>query len=136
MNPTTSGPILGAETLVIEPFHGTVTVIFSDAIIASTKRAKLVREPGLEPAFYIPFEDIYFDFLEKTNSTAHSPVKGTASFWRVTAVGESAEDFMCAYATPDTPALGIAGHGTFDPRVARIEVVPAEDVEHTPHIVE
>lgn len=109
---------------------------FSDAIIASTERAKVLHEDGHDPVFYIPFEDIYFDLLEKTNAATHSPLKGTASYWRVHAVGGAADDFMWAYETPDTPALAIARHGAFDPKKARIDADPAEDKRHTPHIPE
>lgn len=122
--------------LVIEPFAGTVTVRFSDAIVAATDRAKILREEGHEPVFYIPFEDIYFDLFEKTNTTSKSPLKGTASYWRVHAVGSSADDFMWAYETPDTAARAIARHGAFDPQKARIDVDPAEDKRHTPHLIE
>ena len=122
--------------IVIEPFDGTVTVRFSDAIVASTERAKLVHEAGHEPAFYIPFEDIYMELFEKTNRVSKSPVKGTAGYWRVHAVGSSADDFMWAYETPDTPALALAGHATFDPGQARIDADPAEDKRHTPHVIE
>jgi uncharacterized protein (DUF427 family) len=110
----------------IEPFTGTVTVTFSDAIIAATDKAKLLREDGYEPVFYIPFEDIYFEFLEKTNTSSHCPLKGTASYWRVSAVGEAAEDFMWAYETPDPAAAAIAGHGAFDDKLAGIEAVSAD----------
>ncbi|TPJ39422.1 DUF427 domain-containing protein [Mesorhizobium sp. B2-5-13] len=122
--------------LTIEPFAGTVTVRFSDAVVAATERAKLVREEGQEPTFFIPFEDIYFELFEKTNTTSSSPLKGTASYWRVHAVGSSADDFMWAYETPDTAARAIAGHGTFDPQKARIDVDPVEDKRHTPHVME
>lgn len=122
--------------LSITPFAGAVTVRFSDAIIASTERAKVLYEEGHEPVFYIPFDDIYFEFLKKTNTTTRSPLKGTASYWRVQAVGAAADDFMWAYETPDTPALAIARHGAFDPDKARIDADPAEDKRHTPHIPE
>lgn len=51
------------------------------------------------------------------------PHKGTAGYWRVTAVGEAAEDFMWSYETPFERARAIAGHGAFDKRRARIEMV-------------
>ncbi|MER8600211.1 MULTISPECIES: DUF427 domain-containing protein [unclassified Mesorhizobium] len=136
MQPLAANSAPRSGPLRIVPFDGTVTVRFSDAIIASSARAKLLYEDGHDPVFYIPFEDIYFDLLEKTNTTSHSPLKGTASYWRVHAVGSSAEDFMWAYETPDTPALAIARHGAFDPGRARIEADPAEDKRHTPHVTE
>jgi uncharacterized protein (DUF427 family) len=130
----TSEPQTGR--LAIEPYAGTVTVRFSDAIVAATDRAKVLREEGREPVFYVPFEDIYFDFLEKTNTTTSCPLKGTASYWRVQAVGSASEDFMWAYETPDTAARAIARHGAFDPQKARIDADPAEDKRHTPHVIE
>jgi uncharacterized protein (DUF427 family) len=122
--------------LTIEPFVGAVTVRFSDAIVAATEHAKILREEGYAPVFYIPFEDIYFDLFEKTNTTSSSPLKGTASYWRVHAVGSSADDFMWAYETPDTAARAIARHGAFDPEKARIDIDPVEDKRHTPHAME
>ncbi len=123
-----------SDRLSIMPFDGVVNVLFSDAIVASTDNAKLVQEPGSEPVFYIPFEDIYFDFLRKTNSMSKCPVKGSASYWSVSAVGEAAEDFMWAYETPNPEAIGIARHGAFDESAATIDAIPARDREHQPHI--
>lgn len=113
-------------TIRIEPFRGTVTVTFSDAMIASTDRALILHETGHEPVPYIPFEDIYFEFMEKTETITSCPLKGTASYWRVTAVGEAADDFMWTYETPFEQARAIAGYGAFDKRRARIELVPED----------
>ncbi|MET3581996.1 uncharacterized protein (DUF427 family) [Mesorhizobium robiniae] len=136
MQPLAANSARHPSALTISPFNGTVTVRFSDAIIASTERAKVVYEEGHDPVFYIPFEDIYFELLEKTNTTTRCPLKGTASYWRVQAVGGAADDFMWAYETPDTPALAIARHGAFDPDKARIDADPAEDKRHRPHTPE
>ncbi|HEV7416159.1 MAG TPA: DUF427 domain-containing protein, partial [Tianweitania sediminis] len=46
--------------ITIEPFDGVVNVTYSDAVIASSQRALLLREGSYEPVFYFPFEDIYF----------------------------------------------------------------------------
>lgn len=136
MNASAAGATALQDKLSIEPFAGTVTVRFSDAIIASTERAKIVRESGHDPVYYVPFDDIYFELLEKTDKTTRCPLEGTASYWRVHAVGASAEDFMWSYETPIASALELAAHGAFDPDSARIDVDPAEDHRHTPHIEE
>ncbi|MBZ9699618.1 DUF427 domain-containing protein [Mesorhizobium sp. B2-2-4] len=135
MNPSAEPRSPSGNNLHIQPFHGTVTVRFSDAIIASTEHALQVQETGRDPVFYIPFQDIYFDLLEKTDTTSISP-KGTASYWRVHAVGGSADDFMWAYEEPEAPVRVLARHAAFDPGKARIDADPAEDERHTPHIVE
>jgi uncharacterized protein (DUF427 family) len=122
--------------LSIEPYAGTVTVTFSDAIIASTDKAKILRQEGRDPVFCVPFEDIYFEFLQKTKTTSRCPIKGTATYWRVSAVGDAADDAMRAYETPNPVASEIARHGVFDETIVRIEAIPAKDWLHTPHIVE
>ncbi len=132
MEPSSSGPLAGRASTFITPFAGTVVVRFSDTIIGSTDRAQVVRKPGQEPAFYIPFDDIYFEFLEKTNKVTHNPVMGTASHWRVQAMNASDADFMSGYETPEPAAAAIARHGTFDPAKAQIVANPAEDDRHTP----
>ena len=105
---------------------------FSDAIVASTERAKVLREPGKDPVFYFPFEDIYFEFLEKTSNTSTCPLKGQATYWRASAVGAAADDAMWPYVSPKPEAAAIAGHGAFDQRSVAIEAVPAPDREHAP----
>jgi uncharacterized protein (DUF427 family) len=130
----TSAATSPAGRLVVEPFDGTVTATFSDAVIASTDRARILRESGHDPVFYIPFEDIYFEFLEQTGTTTHCPLKGEASYWRASAVGSAAEDAMWAYLSPRREALAIAGHGAFDASKVTIEAIPAQDRQHTPHL--
>jgi Uncharacterized protein conserved in bacteria len=120
--------------LAVAPFRGTVNVMFSDAMLASTKDALLLREEGHDPALYIPFRDIYFEFLSPSPTEYRCPRKGQARYWDVTAVGEAEQDVMWTYDQPP-PAIGaIREHGAFDPRKVRIEVQPQEDLAHRPHM--
>lgn len=114
--------------ITIAPFNGTVNVSFSDAIIASTKRAKVVREEDDPPVFYIPFEDIYFDFLRPTDTTHYSPYIGDAAHWGVTAVGESLADVMWAYRTPFDEMAELRDHGAFYSDKVRIEATEKGEV--------
>lgn len=124
------GPINPADygEPAITPFRGTISVMFSDAIIASTQRA-LVYSDGGDPRYFIPFEDIYFLFLSPSHRQQHGRY-GRMSCWRVTAVGESADDVMCAFENPGDLAPQLMLHGTFDPGKTRIEIVPEEDPQH------
>lgn len=109
----------------IRPFIGTVTVSFSDAIIASSKDAKVLCIPGKDEVFFLPFEDIYFDFLTLTRETRPTG-PGSAAYWRVNAVGEAAENFMWSYEVADgEDHLVLERHAAFDPAKARIKAVPA-----------
>jgi uncharacterized protein (DUF427 family) len=119
------------EQLKIGTFDGTVTVTFSDAVIASTTRARMVCVEGEPDVFYIPFEDIYFEMLRAMDKTVHRPDWGVAYFWSVSAVGEAADDFMWAYLTPEPAAAALANHGAFNPESAVISAVPTEHGIHS-----
>ena len=113
------------HSITVEPFDGAVTVSFSDAIIASSDRAKVLRETGHPAVYYIPFEDIYFELLRPSSTVTHCPFKGDASYWNVSAVGEAESDVMWAYQQPYDEVRAIGGHGAFYPDKVRIEATPA-----------
>lgn len=119
--------------VTVEPFRGTVNVSFSDAMIASTEDALLLREQGHDPVFYVPFRDIYFEFLTPSSTTYHCPRKGEARYWSVEAVGEAENDIMWIYDQPPPQLSAIRQHGAFDPAKTRIEAVPESDLVHRPH---
>lgn len=108
----------------IAPFDGSVTVFFSDSVIASTTNAKVLYVDDGPDVFYIPFKDVYFEFLTATDKTVNRPGWGVAQFWRVSAAGKAAQDFMWSYLDPEITAL--AEHGVFNPELARIEATTTE----------
>lgn len=118
MTDTTAPAIRRVTT---EPFLGAVTVTIGDAMVASTRRALLLREGTYAPVFYIPFADIDFDLLTPSATTTRCPYKGVASYWTASAAGEAVNDAMWAYQTPIASVGEIAGHGAFDKRHARVE---------------
>jgi uncharacterized protein (DUF427 family) len=103
------------HTITVEPFEGVVNVKFRDVVIASTDRARLLREKGHDPVLYLPFEDIYFVHLKKAATTTHCPFKGDASDWNVKGQDEAAKDVMWAYEHPYDEMLEIKDHGAFYP---------------------
>lgn len=110
----------------IEPFQGTVNVMFSDALVASSEQALVLTEGDSEPRYYIPFEDIYFEFLEQSGTREGSGQLGRTTCWRASAVGESAE-VMRAYPEAAGEYEQIRNHGAFLPGKTRIQVVPRPD---------
>lgn len=123
------------EHISVEPYRGTVDVRFSDAIIASTRDALILREKGYEPVFYIPFEHIYFEFLRPSRTRTHCPFKGEARYWSVEAVGEAEDDVLWAYEAPYEDMLAIAGRGAFDRSKVSIEATPKDsprEIRETP----
>lgn len=120
--------------VAVEPFHGTVNVMFSDAMLASTKEAFLLREEEHDPVLYIPFPDIYFEFLSPSETEYRCPRKGKARYWNARAVGEAEQDVMWTYDQPPPAINAIREHGAFDSRKVRTEVQPQEDLRHRPHM--
>ena len=108
-------------SIKVEPFEGVVNVMFSEAIIASSDRALVLREGDYPPVLYIPFQDIYFDHLRPTDTRTHCPYKGDASYWGVSAAGEWEKDVMWAYETPYDEMQQIRNHGAFYPNKVRID---------------
>ena len=115
--------------ITVRPFNGAVTVQFSSAVIASSKNAKVLKEADYPEVLYIPFDDIYFDFLRRSETTTHCPFKGDATYWSVTAVGESKSDVMWAYEHPYAEMVAIRNHGAFYPEKVDIEVVEQTETD-------
>lgn len=101
------------KIITVEPYRGTVVVRAGDAIVASSTKAKLLSESPYPPVFYIPFEDIDFDRLLKTELSTHCPYKGDASYWSVLPAGETGKDAMWAYERPFDEMTEIRNHGAF-----------------------
>ena len=111
--------------IIVEPFDGVVTVTFSDAIIASSKEALVLREGDYPPVLYVPFKDVYFDFLQRTDTGSHCPYKGDASYWKVSAAGQAEDDVMWAYERPYDEMARIKDHGAFYPDKVTIDAGPS-----------
>ena len=110
----------------IAPFQGTINVMFSDAIVASSEHALVLTEGAGVPRYFIPFEDIYFEFLDQSGTRQTSAPFGRAICWRASAVGESAE-VMQAYPEATGECERLRNHGTFAPDQTRIQAVPRPD---------
>jgi uncharacterized protein (DUF427 family) len=111
--------------ITVEPYRGTVNVRFVDAVVASTREALVLTENGKDAVYYIPFRDIYFDFLRESATEREYPDMGRARYWNVWAVGESRDDVMWAFDQPVPELSMIRQHGAFDSAKVRVEPVPA-----------
>lgn len=115
-----------AKSITVVPHQGTVTVRAGNAVIASSRNAKLVSEAPYPPVLYIPFVDIDFSKLIRTNHATHCPYKGDASYWSVQITGEKGMNAMWAYETPYDEMAEIKNHGAFYPDRVTIETGPDE----------
>ncbi|AZO63909.1 MAG: DUF427 domain-containing protein [Mesorhizobium sp.] len=113
------------KVITVEPYRGTVTVRSGETVVASSTKAKVLTESPYPSVFYIPFADIDFDQLRKTEFSTHCPYKGDASYWSVLPAAEAGKDAMWAYERPFDEMVEIRDHGAFYPNKATIEAKPA-----------
>ncbi|MGE0253980.1 MAG: DUF427 domain-containing protein [Alphaproteobacteria bacterium] len=93
-------------TITIDDVAGSVRVVHAGAVVAESRRARVLREGNLVPRWYIPREDV---LAELVPSERHSvcPWKGTASYYGVK-IGEKVHPDLVWYypdATPETKAI-------------------------------
>jgi len=113
-----------AKIITFEPYRGSVIVRAGETVIASSTRAKLLSEPPYPAVFYIPFDDIDFSQLDKTELSTHCPYKGDASYWSVLPTAEAGKNAMWAYERPFDEMADIRNHGAFYPNKVTIEATP------------
>ncbi|MER8483693.1 DUF427 domain-containing protein [Mesorhizobium sp. M1322] len=113
------------KVITVAPYIGTVTVRVGDSIIASSTKAKVLTESPYPRVLYIPFEDIDFDQLRKTELSTHCPYKGDASYWSVLPAAGAGKNAMWGYEQPFDEMIEIRDHGAFYPNKVTIEAKPA-----------
>lgn len=97
----------------IEPLDGTLEVRVGDTVIASSQRAVTLLETRHRPVWYMPLDDVDAGCIEPTDTDTFCPFKGHASYWSVTADGNTVEDAIWAYLEPYDECTAIAGYASF-----------------------
>jgi len=108
------------KVITIEPYDGVVTVQAGDVEIARSANAMVLAETPYPPVFYVPFADIDFGRLARTDHSTHCPYKGDASYWSVPVLGNSGANVMWAYENPFGETVAIKDHGAFYPDRVKI----------------
>ena len=91
-----------------------VRVFFGGEVIASSKRAKLVREAEVLPVYYFPVEDVRRELLTASTHRARCPFKGEASYWSIAAGGKRSGNAAWSYEAPLPAARAIENHFAFE----------------------
>lgn len=68
--------------------------------VAETNRPFLLFETGLPTRYYIPKEDVNFDYLTPTDTETICPYKGFAAYWSVNVNGTEHKDLVWGYPHP------------------------------------
>lgn len=98
-----------------DPYHRIDTVRSSRHVrveidgvtVADTRQPVLLLETRLPVRYYIPRQDVQMDLLTPTDHQTICPYKGFASYWSVTANGQTYENLVWAYNDPLPDALKV-----------------------------
>ncbi|WP_336787227.1 DUF427 domain-containing protein [Paenibacillus sp. MMO-177] len=90
-----------------------VRVKFGGVIVAESDNVILVREENVVPVYYLPYEDIDFSLLERTDRSSACAIKGQASYWHIRVDGAVADNAMWAYENPIPKSDFLKGYASF-----------------------
>ena len=102
-----------ADHITIRPAGGTWTVRTGGAVIVESTDALELREGDYPPVIYFPRSDIAMAFLEPTDHSTHCPHKGDASYFTVSAPGETLANAAWSYHDPKPDVVAIKDHVAF-----------------------
>jgi uncharacterized protein (DUF427 family) len=107
--------------ITVTPNKNRVRVTFAGKVIAETSRALTLKETSYPAVQYIPREDADMSLLSATAHHSHCPYKGDASYFTITANGQTAVNAVWSYENPYPAMAEIAGYLAFYPdRVDKI----------------
>jgi uncharacterized protein (DUF427 family) len=86
-----------------------VRVEVDGVVVADTTRARILREGGLPPRYYLPREDVRMELLVTTAHATNCPFKGDASYWTLEHDHGRHENIVWSYETPLDSLPEIAG---------------------------
>jgi uncharacterized protein (DUF427 family) len=121
----TNRPVLepsAKHPITIEPTKGRVQVRVNGQVVADTDAALQLNEAEYPAVQYIPFDDVKQDVLTRTGTSTYCPFKGDASYYSVTAAGDTVDDVIWTYEHPFPAVAAIAGHVAFYPNKAEVSV--------------
>jgi uncharacterized protein (DUF427 family) len=108
--------------ITIEPTNGRVRVRVNGQLVADTDAALQLKEASYHAVQYVPFSDVAQNVLTRTDTSTYCPFKGDASYYSVTAAGDTVDDVVWTYDHPYPAVAAIAGHVAFYPDKAEVSV--------------
>ena len=106
----------------ITPAGRHIRVLVGDTVIAESTDAVTVLETKHRPVYYLPWADLDESRLSKTDTDTYCPFKGHASYWSVTAGGETVEDAIWSYEQPYDECLSLKAYASFYTNKVDVEV--------------
>ncbi len=106
----------------IEDSAAHVRVEVDGVTVAETRSARVLRETGLPPRWYLPASDVDSAVLRPSDFGSHCPFKGDASYHSVEVGGVLRSNLIWTYPEPIPTAAAIAGMFSFYPDRAEVFV--------------
>src|SRR5205085_4464058 len=128
--PGTIGHMAVDYQIRFEPSPRRVRVELNGTLLADSRRALILHETRLPPAYYFPREDVPFALFERSAHVTHCPFKGDATYWSVRAGGAAAADVAWSYDEAYADAAPIRGYLSFYPE--RVSAIYDGDEEIRP----
>jgi uncharacterized protein (DUF427 family) len=98
-------------------------VIFNDAVIADTRRAKRVLETSHPPVYYVPPEDIKMEHLTSSTWKSWCEWKGQAAYYNISVGDRQAENAAWYYPRPEPSFESLKGYVAFYPSLMTSDIV-------------
>ena len=92
---------------------GTWTVRAGGAVLAESKNALALSEPGHDDVIYFPQSDIAMAFLDESDRSSFCPRKGDASYYSIVTKSKTIENAGWSYEDPNDGAAEIKGYLAF-----------------------
>jgi uncharacterized protein (DUF427 family) len=86
-----------------------VRVLLDGAVVADSRRPRMLFESSLPPRYYLPVEDVRTELLISTPTLTRCPYKGLASYWSVRVGDRIYPDLVWSYTDPIPEVSKIAG---------------------------
>ena len=109
-----------AHRVELEPNPAPVCARWKGRVVAESTRAWLVRETRCEPTIYFPREDLRWEFFQASERHSFCPYKGEASYWTLSADGQTEENAAWSYEDPFDEVADLRGCVAFYPERADI----------------
>lgn len=95
------------------PFNGVGRVSVGGVVVAESDRCLVVAESDHLDQLYVPTADVRWEYLTATDHHTICPFKGRASYWTLTAGGETLENVAWSYPEPFDEVAAIQGYIAF-----------------------
>lgn len=96
-----------------EPSPRRVHATFNGVTVVDSTHVMLLLEAGHLPVYYFPWADVRSEFLERTQHTTTSDLKGVASYWTLRVGDRVAENVAWSYEAPAPGGPAIKGYVAF-----------------------